>query len=102
MSVLEFQNIVGTDLEINLHPVHQEKDHSHDHQARKAAITDFGDQFRSDWIINDVSSDKLDEQKRVHQEVEDEEPDDGFTQKTRLIKLNVAEVKGLCPKANNE
>lgn len=37
----------------------------------------------------------MDEQKRVHQEVEDEEPDDGFTQKTRLIKLNVAEVKGL-------
>lgn len=37
----------------------------------------------------------MDEEKRVHQEVEDEEPDDGFTQKTRLIKLNVAEVKGL-------
>lgn len=51
--------------------------------------------YRGDWIINDVSSDKLDEEKRVHQEVEDEEPDDGFTQKTRLIKLNVAEVKGL-------
>lgn len=45
LSVLEFQNIVGTDLEINLHPVHQEKDHSHDHQAREAAITDFGDQL---------------------------------------------------------
>lgn len=45
MSVLEYQNIVGTDLEINLHPVHQEKDDRHDHQAREAAITDFGDQF---------------------------------------------------------
>lgn len=45
LSVLEFQNIVGTDLEINLHPVHQEKDDRHDHQAREAAITDFGDQL---------------------------------------------------------
>lgn len=49
--VLEFQNIVGTDLEINLHPVHQEKDHSHDHQAREAAITDFGDQFLENIMV---------------------------------------------------
>lgn len=51
LSVLEFQNVVGTDLEINFHPVHQEKDDRHDHQAREAAITDFGDQFLVKIIV---------------------------------------------------
>ena len=40
----------STDLKVDLHPVHQEKEDSYNHQTRETAITDFGDQLLQKMI----------------------------------------------------